>query len=111
MKGINFYLEYSNKRDKRKGTRKDPGNHRGTVVAVATKHERGHWTNFPDFYLGNEKADAIGALFNEPNSVVCSCSVCPEYLDEKCKRISEALAREIHPQLFEYLDYAPFAPD
>lgn len=110
MLGINFYLEYPNKTEKHKGTRKEPGNHRGTVIAVMTKHERGHWSNFPDWHNYSSRgpsADAIGALFDEPDSPVCSTGVCPEYLDEKCKRISEKMAREIHPQLFERLDYDP----
>lgn len=106
MLGINFYLEYPNKTEKHKGTRKSPGNHRGTVIAVMTKHERGRWSNFPDWHYNGQDhmADAMGALFDEPNSPVCSTGVSPGYLDEKCKRISEKMAREIHPQLFVRLD-------
>ena len=106
MLGINFYLNYPNKTEKHKGTRKNPGNHSGNVVAVFTKHERGKWTNFPDWisYGSGPIAGAVGALFYEPNSVVCSTSVGLSYLDDRCKRISEKMAREIHPELFRYLD-------
>ena len=109
MKGVNFYLEYSSKKENRKGTRKNPGNHRGTVVAVMTKKDRDKWSNFPDWHYTGQghTADAMGAVFDEPNSPVCSTGVCPEYLDKRCKRISEKMAREIHPALFTYLDYEP----
>ena len=106
MLGINFYLDYPNKTEKHKGTRKDPGNHSGNVVAVMTRYERGKWSNFPDWisYGSGPIAAAIGALLFVPNSPVCSTSVSMGYLDDRCKRISEKMAREIHPMLFTYLD-------
>jgi hypothetical protein len=48
--------------------------------------------------------DGIGAVHDHPNSGVGNTGVSPDYLKDKCKRISEKLAREIHPQLFIWLD-------
>jgi len=113
MRGFNFYLEYKDEKEKKKATRKKPGNHKGTVLAVSTRFdgdfETGRWSSFPDYHrTGTGYAtDAIGALFDQPDSIVMSTQVCPEYLRENCKRISEKMAREIHPKLFEYLEYEP----
>ena len=51
--------------------------------------------------------DCIGAVYFERNSPVASTSCSDGYLRLKCKRISESQAREIHPNLFTYLDYDP----
>ena len=97
MKGLKFYLEYPNNKNKREGTRKKLGNHSGNVIAVIdnTYHVGG---------TGKINADAIGAVFFHSNSAVVSTGVSDEYLREKCKRISEEQARKIHPKLFNYLD-------
>ena len=96
MKGVRFYLEYETSTKKRKATVRNPGEHKGTVVATL---------------LGTEHLDAyqwviecIGSLFDEPNSQVCGSNVGIFYIRDMCKRIPESLAREIHPKLFEYLD-------
>jgi hypothetical protein len=39
-----------------------------------------------------------------PNSPVAGTSIDVSILRERCKRISEAKARQIHPLLFERLD-------
>ncbi|MDQ3673294.1 MAG: hypothetical protein M3365_02830 [Gemmatimonadota bacterium] len=39
-----------------------------------------------------------------PNSPVRPSYVNVEYLGKRCRRISEARARDIHPRLFEFLD-------
>jgi hypothetical protein len=112
MKDVRFFLEYESKAEKNKGTRKSPGNHSGNVLALlCTSHGRSfryytHWRQ----YTNQEPElvyDAVGATYFERNSPVSSTSVSHAYLTEKCKRISEALAREIHPALFEYFDYEP----
>jgi len=97
MKGIRFFLEYPTLKDKRNGTVKKPGNHEGNVLALIIDTAR----------VDNNKKivhDAIGGLMFVPDSPVCSTGVCNEYLNKKCKRIPESLAREIHPELFKYLD-------
>jgi len=96
MKGFKFFLEYENKTEKNKGTRKNPGNHSGNVVAVLDDTLRA--TKDGAHY------DGIGAVFYTRNSGVGSTGVATKYLREKCKRISETQAREIHPNLFDVLD-------
>ena len=96
MKGIRFYLEYPNQAEKRKATRGNLGNHEGNVIAtldgteVITKH--------------GPQVDALAALFDRPDSPVAGTAVSVEYLQERGKRISEAQARKIHPELFRRLD-------
>jgi hypothetical protein len=48
--------------------------------------------------------EALAALFVRPNSPVAGTGVALGYVRQKCKRISEAQARTIHPALFERLD-------
>lgn len=93
MKGIRFYLEYPDEKTKRAATRKDLGDHKGTVVAILS-----HTLSFRYGY------DGLGAVFDRPNSPVASTTVHPRYLAEVCKRIPEQLAREIHPEMFRRLD-------
>lgn len=98
MNGVRFYLEYGSPTEKNKATRKSPGDHIGTVVAVLVENG-----TFP---CGQGKwcYDAIGGLHARPNSPVASTSASLDYLRENCLRISEEQAREIHPRLFEWLD-------
>lgn len=96
MDGVRFYLEYENKTEKHKGTRKKPGKHTGNVLALY--HENGHMTR------EGWTCEGTGAIFYHPNSAVGSCGVGIDYLRDKCKRISEAQARDIHPQLFAVID-------
>jgi hypothetical protein len=101
--GVRFYLDYGSKKKKRKGQ------HTGNVIAAhVTTGGRGFshvgtlrnaWTKKAYYSV-----ECVSALFDEPNSAVCSSSVSEGYLRESCKFISEARAREIHPTLFEYLD-------
>jgi len=88
MTGIRFYEEF---RDKSK---RQPG---GNVVAALVLNG-GYWSG------GTWCYEAIAALFDQPNSPVAGTGVARDYLRHKCKRISEAQARTIHPALFERLD-------
>jgi hypothetical protein len=94
MKGVRFYLEHSSPQAKRKGE------HAGTVVAVF--HEQGWFERQGDRM--QYMHEAVGGVFERPNSPVASTAVARSYLAENCKRIPESEAREIHPALFEYLD-------
>lgn len=96
MNGVKFFLEYENKSEKNKGTRKNPGNHSGNVVAVLDDTLK-RWNDGYSY-------DGFGGIYYTRNSPVASTSVSPDYLREKCKRISEKQAREIHPNLFGFLD-------
>lgn len=87
MNDFRFYQEFSDK------ARKVPV---GNVVAVMIGAA---------FLSGGKPChEAIVAPLNNANSPVCGGSVAVDYLRTKCKRIPEAKAREIHPNLFQRLD-------
>jgi hypothetical protein len=88
MNGIRFYQEFSDK------SKRKPG---GTVVAALVLNGR-HWSGGTICY------EALAGLFDWPNSPVAGTGVSLDYLRQKCKRISEAQARTIHPVLFERID-------
>ena len=101
MLGYRFYLEYPNKQEKAKGRAKlgQLGNHCGTVVCVPLDDN-----DRPLWHVGSMAMDAYAAVCLCPNSPVCSTSVGWEYLQDRCKRVSEKIAREVHPAMFEYLE-------
>ena len=88
MKGVRFYLEFRDK-SKRQSS--------GTVVAALVLNGS-YWSS------GRVCYEAVAALFGRPNSPVAGTGVALDYLRQKCKRVSEAEARIIHPALFERLD-------
>ena len=98
MKGYYFFLEYPTNKDKRAGTRKNPGNHSGTVLAVNVT-PGSYWITKGDICL-----EAYGSFLDIPNGSCCPTSCTDKYLRENCKRISEKMARTIHPKLFNYLE-------
>ena len=88
MRGIRFYEEFTNKRK---------GESAGNVFAADV--------DIPVYFSGgNAVREGLGSIFAHPNSDVCVTSASLDFLRDKCKRISEARAREIHPALFERLD-------
>lgn len=101
MKGIRFYLEYPNKTEKNKATVKAPGNHSGNVVAIYTDS---HYVSHPKGQDAQIMVEGFSAVFFHPNSDVNFGSVSRDWLWERCKRVPESLAREIHPRLFARLD-------
>ena len=88
MNGIRFYLEF-----KDNSKRKPAGN-----VVAALVLNGAYWSSQKLCY------EAIAALFEEPNAPVAGTGVALDYLRERCKRVSEARARAIHPALFQRLD-------
>lgn len=48
--------------------------------------------------------DCVGALQKDNDQAVCGSSTTRAYLRKRCVRISESLARELHPALFRYLE-------
>jgi hypothetical protein len=88
MSGICFYLEFSDKSRRRSA---------GTIVAALVCNGL-YWSSGTICY------EAIAAVFDWPNSPVAGTGVAFDYLRQKCRRISEAKARAIHPALFERLD-------
>lgn len=66
------------------------------VTAVSTEREHRH----------HGTIDAIGAVYYHPNSDVATTGVSRDYLRKRTVRVPEALARKLHPALFEVLDRA-----
>ena len=96
MRGVKFYLEYPDSTEKRKATRKALGNHSGNVIAVL---DNGLFISG-----GQVVTDGIAGVYDWPDSPPASTGVSLEYLRERTKRVSEATARTIHPELFKWLD-------
>lgn len=95
MKGYIFYLEFPTAQAKRKATLKNLTGHSGNCIAVTSdKTERyAQWRV-------NGCYPAYVGVYDRVNSACSSEYVHPDYLAERCKKISEAQAREIHPNLF-----------
>jgi hypothetical protein len=85
MKGVRFYEEFTNKRK---------GESAGNVTAILPENRWHDWEAHDLMY------DGVGAVYFYPNSPVASTGVSRGYLREKCKRVSEARARQVHPALF-----------
>ncbi len=90
MNRIRFYQEFRNK-SKRTSA--------GTIIAVLVRNGL-YWSHGKICY------EALAGVFDEPNSPVAGTGVARDYLRRKCKRVSEAKARAIHPLLFERLERA-----
>lgn len=86
MKHFTFYHEFKNKRR---------GQSAGICVgAFGPRSSDG----------GEIVRDAVVGMFEQTNSQVCLSAVSQDYLRSKCKRVSEEVARKIHPRLFVWLD-------
>lgn len=90
MKGVRFYFDYGNKRDKRRG-----GDAPNALAALVCN---GTW-----FVDGMPMIEVASALTCEPNAPVCGGAAALLYLAECCKRVSEAEAYRVHPRLKQYL--------
>lgn len=88
MTGIRFSAEFQDK------SKRQPG---GNVVAVLALNGA-YWSS------GKLCYEAIAALFEQPDSPVAGTGVALDYLRQRCRRVSEARARAIHPALFKRLD-------
>ena len=98
MEGIRFYLDHATPQDKRKGV------HSGNVTAINLETRR---LAYPEVHKSNDIVfEGMGAVYYYPNSPVMVTGVTGWWLRECGKRISEAKAREIHPELFRRLDNA-----
>ena len=94
MKGYRFYEELENKGRKAEQSK-------GTIVAVLWENYQVELDGYNEYYA---QYDAVAGILDEPNSEAGSVVVPDRWLRENCKRVSERRAREIHPQLFAYLD-------
>ena len=98
MKGWRFYEEF--KTQKRKVST-------GNVIAVDTTQRPYPMLSYGINGVGKDvqyQCGCISAVFFEANSPVAGDGVSLYYVQHRCKRISEAKAREIHPMLFKYLE-------
>jgi hypothetical protein len=94
MNGVRFFLDHKDEKAKRKGQ------HQGNVTAILVANGI--------FYSDNRACyEAIGAVFFRPNSPCEGTAASLEWMRTCGKRISEKEAREIHPELFWYLDDNP----
>jgi len=94
MKGYRFYLEHASNKDKRDGV------DMGVVIAVYTGD--GGYRGWHDTHLYN----CLSAVTSHPNpdtNQVGWASCDAGFIAQKCRRISEAEARKIHPNLFVIL--------
>ena len=92
MKGVRFYEEFTAKRR---------GISAGQAVAVLVANGF-NVTRIGDHF--DRMYDAIVAPYDGHNVSPCGGQVSSSWLSAKCKRITEARAREIHPALFRMLD-------
>lgn len=102
MKNTRFYLEFPTRSAKKRSGKRHIG-HAGNVFAVFPA-VGGNRFGYAD-YNGRWMVEGCGAILPEPNSCVASTAAnVREWLHPMCKRIPEALARTIHPALFDRLD-------
>ncbi len=90
MNGYRFYLEHATPSAKRRR------HHAGTVVAIIPTQSR--------FQDGQIVFDAVGSVYDVPDSPVTSTGAAQAFLSRNCRRISESKARTIHPTLFNFID-------
>jgi hypothetical protein len=88
MKGYRFYLECKD-RQKCVST--------GNVIAVSIGDR-------PKIRNGKRCYKGLSRQTSYPNSPVASANIALEFLRKYCVRVSEAMARKVHPVLFELLD-------
>lgn len=94
MKGVRFYEELEHKNRKYEASK-------GTVFAAFYEQTHGGRHGDGAYFV---QVDGVGAVFDRPNSPVAGTSASLEYLEKDCRRVSEERAREVHPELFKYLD-------
>ncbi|HEX8838171.1 MAG TPA: hypothetical protein VF748_14615 [Candidatus Acidoferrum sp.] len=103
MKGVRFYVECGEESPigKRNTVRQiwDRANEGWQINCVALFTEPDRWRH------NGGNIEALLATFYYKNSDVSLGSVSRVYLQRKCKRVPEALARKLHPRLFERLDH------
>ena len=98
MKGFIFYLEYPNRTEKNKATRKNLGNHKGTCIAVEA--------GMQNWIIKNNEIiqECYASVFDRPDSECCFCSFSDSYKRHNLKNVSEETARKIHPNLFKRIE-------
>lgn len=118
MKGFKFVLEYKSKSAKNKATRRNLGYHGDVVAVPIVPFGRGYRAETVKVAeQGRLPLNVDGEIYEYtatyPTYQVCAITrsngeikeitVDPEYLEERCKRISETQAKTLDPELFQYL--------
>lgn len=88
MKGYRFYVECKD-RQKCVST--------GNVIAVSIGDR-------PIIRSGKRCYKGLSRQTSYPNSPVASASIAVDFLRKYCVRVSETMARQVHPVLFQLLD-------
>lgn len=105
MQDIRFYIDFGSAKAKRKANRtKAPiASGAGNCLAISVSSY--------DYYVRTQGkamfegvATVYDRIYDDAPSPLASTAVSVEYLREACKRVSEAEARRIHPELFQWLD-------
>lgn len=95
MKGIKFFAEMPECRPSKNKSKKFP--EAFTRANLAQMAGEGGKCNC----IAQVGTDyAVGSVTDTPNSGVCTIDPSRDYLATRCVRISEALARKLHPVLF-----------
>lgn len=110
MDGFAFYAVMPDERNSKSASKKYPlrfnramlkisaeANRYVECMAVATDRAQ-HYN-----HSGKYMMECISALMVDNDQAVCSSSTSRDYLRKRCIRISESLARKLHPALFRYL--------
>jgi len=108
MKGYRFYADYDSAAHRRRDTTPHGRATLGSTPeppknVIAVYLEKGG-RPVSIFDGVNWKAECAAATFDVPNSDVSTTAASFSYLNERCRRISEAEAKRIHPRLFTYLE-------
>lgn len=103
MKGYKFYAEMPDSWGSKSGCK----SHRS--FTRATLREWNHCpvaAVFGDVWLdgGNPVYECVASVYFHENSAVGTTAIAVDRLRKRCVRIDEALARRLHPALFEGLD-------
>lgn len=94
-----LYLEHDTEEDRREGK------HNGNVTALYL--DNGTYKCDTGRAVLDLCYEAASGIYFAPDSPCQSTSVSVAWLRDCCRPIREAKAREIHPRLFEYLEYEP----
>ena len=112
MKGFRFYAEMPEERKSKSASKAYPF-FPWTVKALRERAAEGFrcdcvalilGDNGRPVYSGNWIADAIGVAISGNRLSYCLAGVADDYLQKRCVRIPEDLARILSPELFRYLE-------
>lgn len=111
MQGYHFFAVMPDERKSKSASKRFPFQP-WTRATLQTYADAGNYVEclavdpegFADMSLGGRKFECAGALMADNDQAVCGSSCSHDYLHKRCTRISEALARKLHPSLFRYLE-------